>query len=165
MGRVQGPTRTARRGGGTVPPGRAPDGAFAVTARVEAGVGVVALSGPFTGPALAHCRAGMDRVLRARPTDIVLDLSAAGVATVPVGLLGLARRYLARRGARLWLAGVPEPLLAELRERNVLDLYPVQPSVAHAVEVAVARRRLPWADAAARPAAQPACSTPSSAAP
>lgn len=106
------------------------------------GVGLVSLRGAVSMSAVPVCRQALDTVLRRAPEGVVIDLRLVRDAPAAVPVLGLIRRYLARRGVRLVLAGPGEPVAVALRTGHVLDLYEIAPSVRSAVALAGMRRGL-----------------------
>ena len=106
------------------------------------GMALVSLRGTLSISAVPVCRQALDAVLRQAPDGVVLDLRLVRDAPAAVPVLGLVRRYLARRGVRLVLAGPGEATAAELRGGHVLDLYQVAPTVRSALVLAASRRDL-----------------------
>lgn len=98
------------------------------------GVAVVRVSGDFSAASLVPCRRALDAALRPGPTAVVLDLHGVGDAGAVVPVLGLLRRYVARRGAAFCLVAPPPVVTRALVTAGVADLYRVVPSVVEAVQ-------------------------------
>lgn len=137
------PTRRHGRG---APPRSAPQqvvplfpgqGRSDVRAEVRSGVGVVTVSGALDPGTVAGCRAALDRVLRARPADAVVDLAHARCLGESPAVLEAMRCYLARHGVRTWLAAAPEDVLVALSAAGTTRLYRFRPTVDDAVDGAV----------------------------
>ncbi|HEY6794132.1 MAG TPA: hypothetical protein VI248_05570 [Kineosporiaceae bacterium] len=99
-------------------------------------VAVVSLIGGLGAHTVPVCRTAVEEALASAPVGLVLDLRRTVYAPESVAVLGMLRRYLARRGTPLWLAGAAPRLQGELRRTGVLDCYQVTPTVAAAIRAA-----------------------------
>jgi len=108
-------------------PGHIP---LSVTTSVSSGTAVVSLRGLLDADTVLACRHTLDRVLRQRPAQLILDLGAVEMDGSTVAALGLIRRHVQRGGARLVLVALPRLLNEALHGAEVLDLYDVRPAAA-----------------------------------
>jgi hypothetical protein len=99
-------------------------------------VAVIALIGGLGAHAVPHCRSVVDGVLASAPVGLVLDLRRVIHDPQSIAVLGMLRRYVARQGTALWLAGVPRRVERDLHRADVLDRYYLAPTVAAAIRAA-----------------------------
>lgn len=118
--------------------GSAPDPGSAaeleVAASVRRGTPVLRLRGRLSRPGLVQCRAAIDNALATGTAHLVVDLRDATFDQTSVALLGLVRRYCARRHTTVVLARVPHPVRDLLRQARVSDLYRVFATVDDALD-------------------------------
>jgi hypothetical protein len=100
-------------------------------------VAVLTFTGALGPHAVPLCRAAVDWVLRFEPVGIVLDVRRVAVDETSIAVSGMLRRYVARHGTPLWLAGVPFRLVRDLRRAGVADEYRIATTVESAVQEAV----------------------------
>ena len=105
-----------------------------VAAMQYRGTPVLRLRGHLSRAGLVQCRAAIDNAIAAGAPRLVVDLQAATFDHTSVALLGLVRRYCARRQATVVLAAVPQRVREQLRHARVHDLYRIYPTIADAVE-------------------------------
>jgi hypothetical protein len=96
-------------------------------------VAVVSLTGGLGPYTVVQCRAAVDEALLSLPAGLVLDLRRVVPDPESIAVLGMLRRYVARRRTPLWLAGTPPRIVGELRRAGVIDQYYLAPTVSSAI--------------------------------
>ena len=109
-------------------------GACDASTEVVQGLSVVRVSGELSAASLGPCRRALDTALRLRPNAVLLDLHDVGAVGSVVPVLGLLRRYVARRGSAFCLVAPPAEVTRALVTAGVADVYRVVPSIVEAVQ-------------------------------
>lgn len=101
---------------------------------------LVQIRGRLGVAALQPCRAALDQALgRGRPLarglPLVVDLEGVAHDRAALALVGAMQRYAGSRGARLVIAGAPEPLAHEIRHARLANAVELVTSLPEAVRL------------------------------
>lgn len=113
---------------GVVVPSRSQEPAAVTGLQCRNGVAVLALAGRLDPDCLGVCRSALSQVLAMRPHVVILDLAGITGGETATAVLRLMRNHAARRGARVWLACAPEPLLSALHRVETLSEFGLLPT-------------------------------------
>jgi hypothetical protein len=108
---------------------------FSVSGRIVDGVALLQVNGCLGFACLRDLRRAADGMLTRRPVAVVVDTRRVTEAPSAPAVLGLLRRYLARHGSPLVLAGPGDAVDGALHGAHVRHLYRIVPTPAVATSV------------------------------